>query len=171
MIFSIIPRLLCIFLILISLTSQSPAQKQRGDPPVISVVTDSGITLLYDMGLNTWNGADFNRTATDAFLYMRQSGASIPSVPLGDTIRITFDGDPPDVWALFDRIDGIMHGRQVLDISFIGNTAAFTLEAFPDNLMQYSDTKHGVPPDLRTFLLVCAWGDNSCEYAFGFSTD
>lgn len=95
---------------------------------------------------------------------------SIPFVPLGETICITFDGDPPDGWTLYDRIDGTRRGEQILDIDFIGNTAIFTLEAFPDDLTHAVITEHDLPPDLRTFMLVCGWGGNVCEYAFGFST-
>ena len=164
-------RILVALLMLNSFPSQTSMQEPRSAPPPISVVVDSGVVLLYDVGLNIWNGAVFDRTPTDAFFYTRQAGASIPFVPLGDTIRITFECDPPDGWTLYDRIDGTRRGEQILDIGFIGNTAAFTLEAFPEDLTHDLSAKHGEPPDLRTFILVCGWSDNVCEYAFGFSTN
>ena len=165
------PKILSVFLILTGLVALPSSQKQQEAPPTISVVTDSGLTLLYDMGLNMWNGAVYDRTPTDAFFYMRQAGASIPIVPLGDTIRITFDGDPPDGWTLYDRIDGTRRGERIIPIEFIDNTATFTLEAFPEDLARKLESEYGLPDDTRSFLLVCGWGENVCEYAFGFSTN
>ena len=164
-------RLLGVLFILTCVATTLPAQAPHGAPPAITVETDSGISLLYDMGLNTWNGAIFDRTPTDAFFYMRQSGASIPFVPLGDTIHITFDGDPPDGWTLYDRIEGLRRGEQILAIDFNDNTASFLLEPFPEDQARTLDPEHGTRQEFRMFILVCGWGDNVCEYAFGFSTE
>jgi hypothetical protein len=164
-------RVLGVLLILANLTSQPTIAELRDAPPTISIETSNGITLRYDVGLNIWNGAVYDRTPTDAFFFMRQSGESIPFVSLADTIRITFDGNIPDSWTLHDHIDGTIRGDQILEISFVENTAAFTLEAFPEALTRALSEKYALPPNYRTFLLVCAWGEDVCEYAFGFATN
>lgn len=140
-------------------------------PPDIQVTCGSAI-LPYQMGLNQWDGAVYDRE--DNFHALVQAGTPFSYCKLGETVRISFpEGAVPDRVVLTDSLlkeDGSLKYEktdQEIPLEFSGGAAEFTLTAhFAVSLS--SSTEDTAPGAVarRGFRLTCSWGDNACEYAF-----
>lgn len=151
--------------------SQTLTQEPYRDPPAIIITADSGATLPYSVGLNIWYGAVMSRTDTFGIYEQEHRDETLPFVPLGDIIHIVFDGDPPDSYTLHDFGYGARRERRILPLDFVGGRAAFALTAFPEDSQDAMSVEFDPDTNPRGFLLVCAWGDNECEYGFLLTTE
>lgn len=147
------------------------------EPPEIKI-TSGETEIDYAVGKNMWNGAVYNRTGTFQMASYGKSLSDYPYIELGEEITIEFDGPVPEAYTLNDYIldsdGGVKYSNEVtreLPIEFTDSTGTFVLDFNPASALSSNSEDYGPGSSVRGFLLICAWGDNECEYGFIIRSD
>jgi hypothetical protein len=166
-------------------TTEPPAESQPvfdpspiGKPPEITL-TVGGQPVEYSVGLNMWDGAIVDRLDTLQFIMMEDSGIEVPYIKLSGTIEVTFQDNPPETAALYDKIintDGTSrYAEQVteeLPLAINGGTLSSEFVANPAAFLSSNSEDYEDGNTYRGFYLRCKWENgNDCEYGFVVRTD
>ena len=142
------------------------------EPPSITVlIGDNEIDWV--VGLNYWNGSQYDRLDIFNSIMSRTTFDELPSFRNGEVITIIFDGEAPDSFTLTEFIL-TETGQQrfnipgmVYDVDFDNdNTLTFTIEPNFATALSSNSRDFEQGSTIKGFRLVSNWGDNVCEYAF-----
>lgn len=157
-------------------TKLAAAMPLDTQPPAFTVKAGESV-IPSRMGISAWDGAVVKREDTLADL--AKANGDFPYVPLGTEIIFTMDGQTPDSMRLLDYVlneDGTEKypadgSQNEIAFSFEEGAGSFELPGNFRTLLSSDSGDYAPGKSLRGFKLICAWGENACEYAFILRSD
>ena len=172
----------CIFLLILIMVLVTACGNVSSENPPDITVTAGDQSIHYQIGMNQWNGAVYDREESFTYIAKTVEG-DFQYIPLNETITIKFSKDMPDQYALYDYVldkDGSVKYKngfgaelkEEIDIRFSDKKASFTLLSNPAAMLSSNSEDYLPGETIRGFKLRCKWSNgNDCEYAFIISSD
>lgn len=169
--------LIGLVLYVLSPDEDQPIPAVLDQPPKILIMSNEEI-IDWNLGLNQWNGAKYDRQDTLIALMEGKEVKDLAYVKNGEPISIEFLGTPPETLSLSEAIvneEGreVYTYREVRSVDLLARDTNYVFDLTPNpagHLSSHTSTykKGGL---LRGYRLTCSWGDNSCEYGFVIRSD
>lgn len=170
-------KVILLFIILTFALYGCESETKKSDPPNLTI-TSGDINLDYTTELYKWNGTVYDLSLPFSSLMNdnNNEGSELKYLPLGSTIDIKFESNPPDKVILNDYVlkkDGTPYGSQPAEVEITNTDSIYQFRLEPNLFsMVSSDSRdYEKGASIRGFQLICTWGEDECKYSFIINSD